>query len=524
MANHKSGQNKRTLKKSRKKSVNKSTTEQRASKTQVGTAGIEFIRRQVAMAMPVELSPRYILHTVREMLLDDAVSSCITTGNNMIERSFSNYTIKYNKNSEASIKAKDFLQWNLDNLADGQTMTNLARNANEFKVDGYAPFVKSFERGFDEWATTPEGKPLWKLEKLKYIHPMTLDKTRPFYIPEGGHKVTELRQSPQAFIGSDDWNFAQGKAGTKGYISIPWQKVVMMTYSATQSQPTGQSPFIGAYTAWREKKLLEEYTLVGVTKDLAGMPMLRLPHSILEEAANDPNSASGRMVTQLTTDIANLHAGDQAAMTLPSDTINEAGGSGAHKYSLEFLGVSGSGKSFDLVALVEQRKKAIYNVFSAASLISQESSGGYNQMDGQLTIHSYAIEKDISVISEAWNNNIIPQIFRLNEWKLSKEDMPVLVAGAISEVSADEFGKLMQRLAAVGLIPKTHQVVNEVLEKAGFMYRVPEDTSQEDLERMLMGMEMQSKAGEGMQTGMSNGTGKSSGKSGDSSTSNTENA
>lgn len=183
------------------------------------------------------------------------------------------------------------------------------------------------------------------------------------------------------------------------------------------------------------------------------------------------------------------------------------------------------GKSFDLVALVEQRKKAIYNVFSAASLISQESSGGYNQMDGQLTIHSYAIEKDISVIAEAWNNNIIPQIFRLNEWKLSKEDMPVLVAGAISEVSADEFGKLMQRLSAVGLIPKTVHVVNEVLEKAGFMYRVPEDTSQEELERMLTGMEIQSKSGQGMASGLNAGTGTKVGTTGaDNSVSNTENA
>jgi hypothetical protein len=340
--NKRGGRNSSKLNKSKKSVTTKSTREQRASKTQVGTAGIEFIKRQVALAAPVELSPRYILHTVREMMLDDAVSSCITTGNNMIERSFSNYTIKYNKNSEASKKARDFLQWNLDNLADGQTMTNLARNANEFKLDGYAPFVKSFERGYDEWENTPDGKPLWKLEKLKYIHPMTLDRVKPFYVPDGGHQITELRQSPQAFVGTDDWQFASKSTGGKPYISIPWAKVVMMTYSSTQSQPMGQSPFIGAYTAWREKKLLEEYTLIGVTKDLAGMPLLRLPANILEDAAKDPSSAAGVMVDQLTTGIANLHAGDQAAMTLPSDTINEAGGSGNQKYSLEFLGISGS--------------------------------------------------------------------------------------------------------------------------------------------------------------------------------------
>lgn len=180
------------------------------------------------------------------------------------------------------------------------------------------------------------------------------------------------------------------------------------------------------------------------------------------------------------------------------------------------------GKSFDLVALVEQRKKAIYNVFSAASLIAAESSGGYNQMDGQLTIHSYAIEKDLAVITEAWNNNIIPQIFRLNEWKLSEEDMPVLVAGSISDISADEFGKLMQRLTAVGLVPKTTEVINEVLEKAGFMYRVPEDTPVEELERMLSGLEIQSRSGDGMTSGLSNSTSNSTPS--DTSVGNSENA
>lgn len=182
------------------------------------------------------------------------------------------------------------------------------------------------------------------------------------------------------------------------------------------------------------------------------------------------------------------------------------------------------GKSFDLVALVEQRKKAIYNVFSAASLIAQESSGGYNQMDGQLTIHSYAIEKDLAVISEAWNKNIIPQIFRLNEWKLSKEDMPVIEAGPISDISADEFGKLMQRLTAVGLVPKNVEIVNEVLAKAGFMYRLPEDTPQDELERLLTGMPIDSRSGDGMTSGMPNGVGNSVGGGGDTSAGNPENA
>jgi hypothetical protein len=205
-------------------------------------------------------------------------------------------------------------------------------------------------------------------------------------------------------------------------------------------------------------------------------------------------------------------------MIMPSDTFNEAG-SGAKEFEIKFLGVEGAGgKAFDLEKLVEQRRKFIYSTFGASNLISNDSSGGYNQLEGQTNLHYHFIERDISVIEESWNMNLIPQLFRLNEWNLSFKEMPKLRAGAMSPASIDELGKWAQRLGATGLFPKTVESVNELLEKSGFNYRVPPNTTKEELNELLG--EMTTKSGAGLKEGLPAGVGMATGNGSDTNSNN----
>lgn len=495
-----------------------STTEQRASKASKGTVAIEMVKQVVEVLKPYELSRSQRLRTFQLMLLDDAVSSAFQANSVFIEKAFSNFTIEFDNNSDSSTLAKDFLEWNLANL-EGQTIRSIARSAAEFKRDGLAPFEKVFERSYGEWETTPTGLKSWKLKKLNYIHPLTLHTSEPFKIVDGGRRIESMQQVQGAF--KDSGGATSNLAGmTSGYLTIPIEKLVLMTYSSTDAQPFGTSPFESCYTAWREKVLLQDLTTVGVSKDLSGTPILTLPANLLNDAATDPSSAAGVMVAQLKESMANLHAGDQASMILPSDTFSETG-NGAREFDIRFLGVDGTGKQFDLEALVEQRKKAIYNVFGAANLIAADSSGGYNQLEGQTNLHNHFIERDIAVIEEAWNKDIIPQLFRLNEWDITEKELPKLRAGELTPISLEEFSKMIQRIGAVGFLPKTVEVVNEILAKTGFKYRLPADTTKEELDAILS--DMTSRSGDGMSQGMNNGTGDSKGSSGNSSDTNSDN-
>jgi len=176
------------------------------------------------------------------------------------------------------------------------------------------------------------------------------------------------------------------------------------------------------------------------------------------------------------------------------------------------------------VALIEQRKRAIYNAFGAGNLIAGDGAGGsYNMLEGMNSIHSFYIERDIAVIEEALNTDINPQLFRLNGWELSPEDMPKVKAGDIEPISIDEFGKMLQRVAAVGLAPsRDPKFLNEIYSKLGLNYRFDKDATPESIQQFMS--DNTSRASEGMQDSLPNGTGSSTATGGDRSVGNKESA
>ena len=48
---------------------------------------------------------------------------------------------------------------------------------------------------------------------------------------------------------------------------------MLMGYNVTDDRPMGSSPLRGAFSAWREKSLIQSLEVVGTSKDLAGTPV-----------------------------------------------------------------------------------------------------------------------------------------------------------------------------------------------------------------------------------------------------------
>lgn len=308
------------------------TRETRQSKKSVATPAIETIKQIVNILRPLELSQANRLRTYQCMLLDDAVGNAFAANCILVEKAFSNYEITYNQHSTQSKEAADFLKYCYSNMR-GQTLRSFARSASEFKRDGLAPFEKTYRKGMGKWVD------YWTIDKLLYIHPLSLQQTTPFTIGNGGRDIIEMRQNLNAFRNTSDI-FDYEMHVARGYVSIPRNKLALITYSGTDAQPFGVSAFDTCYTAWREKILLQECTLVGVTKDFSGTPILYLPEDILSKAAADASSPEGLMVEQLKTNMANMHTGEQNYTILPSDTQSESG-NGMRSFDLKFLGVDG---------------------------------------------------------------------------------------------------------------------------------------------------------------------------------------
>lgn len=497
------------------KRSNKSTRGQRRSVVMDSTKAMGYVKKIVDLLKPWELSRSQRFKTYWQMLGDDAVWSSVSARIVAIETSQSKSTLKYDKNSDRSKELRDFIAWNIHNMS--RTTRAIGRDASEMVYNGVAPFeiVTQLQK-----EGVYEG--LFTLKDVSYIDPITLDTTQPYQTAKDGRVITNLRQMSSAFVDttSGDSSFSRVRSTYKdsGIVDIDYRKVCMASYSASDSRPFGTSDLDAAYTPWREKVLIQDYLLMGIQKDLAGTPVLRVPQQLFDEA-KDPNSDAAKTLQGLQEHMTNLHAGDQTFVILPSDTFSD-NGAGNQLYDINFKGVDGTSKMFNLVEIIEQKKKAIYNVLGTQSLLTGENGGGsYNLLEGQAGQQAHLAERDNIIIDEMWNNKIIPMILNLNGFNDElPTDIPKYCHGEVQPLSLDEYGKFINRTAR--LLPATPDVGNALLSRMGVDYRLPEGLTPEEYREMLFDFAEPSKVGSGEG---SSGTGDSQ-QGGGSSDNNSENA
>ena len=490
-----------------------STREQRASKRKMSTAGLQYIREQIEYLKPYELSCTQRLNTYAYMMFDPDVSTPFNKTKEMVEESFSTYHIDYNKNSADSKAAADFMRYCIEIMFNQYTTPrSVAGHAYSYAMNKLAIAEKEFEK-------IPSGKyqGMYALSGLFPIGLSTLDQVNPFKIASGGDRIEYARQRTSAFKNNLDTAVSDIPQTKDGFRHIQANKLAMFTDSSNPINPFGISIFDHIYEEWRFKKMVKDILLTGVAKDLVGTPIFYVPSIVMEEAEADPQGWQADFLRDLDKQAAAMHNGDQSFIRLPSDP--HEGASSLREFEVKFLGVEGgAGKGFDLVSILEQSKKAIYNAFGAQNLLTGESGGGsYNLIEGQNSNHAFTVKRNVTIIEEVWNKDIWPQLFRLNEWNLEPQDIPKFKAGQVDPVSMDELGKFMQRTVTSGIFPITPASVNWFLSQSGIPYQFQEDATLEEMMKVMPAMSSAASKGDG-----TSGTGDSQNASGgDNNTENT---
>lgn len=487
--------------------------------SEIGSGALSQIMAESQSMMVEELRWPQLIATVETMKCDSTVATALDTKYVFITKAFNDFKILYNVKSEDSKKAAELIEYSLRNLANQQTLRDIARSAATFNEYGFSLFEKVYRR-------EKEGKyaGMLLIDKIAFRPQASLSRSEPFVFDKNSRTLTGIYQSPNAFLNTQNARWAGPLAAmpSKGFnepeIFIPAKKLMLMTLSGTESNPAGVSPMIGCYRSFREKVLIENLEVVGCSKDLGGVLELKIPSNILNKASIDPNSMEGRMVADLMLDAANAHSGEQSFFILPSDRDR----SGKELYSMTLKGVDGMGKQYSTKDLIDARKKAILDRFGAGFInLGNDNVGSFSLSESKQSIHGHFVQRDIDIITEAFNKDLIPQLLALNGIILEDDDMPKLKPGLIEEVDMESFSKFVQRIGAVGYLPKTPAVINKILEVGGFDERFDEDMDQEELMKLL-GQDI-SRAGDGMAAGSTgNGTSKIS-STRDNSISNMEN-
>lgn len=483
--------------------VTKATSENLAASrlrmSEMGTIALSKIQVDSERMKAEETRWPQLIGTVESMKQDATVSAGLQAIYTYVEKVFKNFKVVPGKSEEAK-KAAEFIDYCLRNM-EGQTLRKFARDAATFNEYGFSVFEKVYTPiKSGEYA----GK--FKVKTLAFRPQGSLDRSSPLVYSSDGSEVIGIKQSLSAFQNYNNTSFGYIPStwvSQTGDVVIPINKVMLMTTGGTSSQALGTSPLVGCYRAWREKVLIENLEVVGTTKDMGGVIELKIPSQILNKAALDPSSPEAEMVQGLMTDAANAHTGEQSFFMLPSDMKDSA-----PQYSMTLKGIDGNGKQYSTQELISSRKKAILDALGAGFLnVGNDGQGSFNLSEAKQSLLNSVVERINEIILESLNENLIPQLLALNDIRLKEIDMPTVKAGDIVDVDMESFSKAVQRMGAVGYLPKTPAVINKILEVLGIDEEVDENMSMEDLASMLG--ENTSRSGDGMSEGSSgNGTSK----------------
>lgn len=160
--------------------------------------------------------------------------------------------------------------------------------------------------------------------------------------------------------------------------------------------------------------------------------------------------------------VRNIHLNQQAGLVLPHqvDDLTKQ-----PLYKFELLKNEG-GKAYDTSGIKQYYSNAILTALSADILVmGQGSTGSYALGSIKGTLSAIAIEAKLKEICNVINLQLIPMIGRMNGWDMTR--LPYIEVDDLEAVSLEEVSKFVQRVGSIGLLPRTHAVVNRMLTLIG---------------------------------------------------------
>lgn len=297
-------------------------------------------------------------------------------------------------------------------------------------------------------------------------------------------------------------------ANENGSIRISRDKFMLFTADSTRGNPQGNSILKGVYHSWRQMTILKDSEILAITKETAGIPVIRIPAKYMADDASDEDKAVYRACLTILNDLSN---GTSKGIVFPS-VINEF--TKKDEFAVELLdrqGTNFTGIDTTLRRYVDE----ILSTLAVDILKSGTNTGSFALADGDTNVLALAMSHRLNEIAAVLNHDLIPQVFKLNGF--TDTELPKFKYSDISKQSLDELGKFIQRTASVGLCEVTRNMLNKVNDAIG----IPLEPDDKPVNKGELAMAT-SNAGEGMQT-PGEGTAKQPGAK-DPSTQNSENA
>lgn len=441
--------------------------------TEVGVPFLKGVGGWVESESRRELSGRKKFQTYDRMRQDSSVNTAISAAEVSLIKQLANLKFVTRSKNQA---AKDFcayLNWNFKNLKDN-TWFDSCTNIISYLQYGFSWLEKVYE------LNTSSSFPQYKY-KLKKLAPRSQTSIEKWEFDSANRQVVGLYQYPPYQLNNGILNLNPLYQSTTETKMLPREKFILFSWDSKNNDPTGTSPLNACYKAWKEKILIESYEVTDVAKSLGGLMCLRLPVEHMNKAASDPESDEAKTLKIMMDQAANMSKGDQTFTVLGSDVQGE-NGNGAYVYDIQILSADSTTKGVTTAELINERKKAILDTFAAGFMnIGNDATGSHSLADSKTSTHAFFMERHILHCASVLQNDLVPQLMKLNGVFLKEDDVPKLVLGHSEEVDPEGYSKAAQRLTSTGVLPLEKYLILDLLDKCGINTESLQDMPEDEL-------------------------------------------
>lgn len=258
-------------------------------------------------------------------------------------------------------------------------------------------------------------------------------------------------------------------------IPLPIQRSLLFRIGTHKGSPEGKSLLRNAYRPWFYKKRLEEIEAIGIERDLAGMPMVKVPAAMLRARAGTDQH---KQVMEFKKMVKSIRRNEQEGFVFPAEYDQDTKQA---LYEFELLG-GGGGRAFNIDATIKRyEERMLMSVLADFILVGHQSVGSYAMHTDKTGIFRTSLNSITQMIAEVMNRHAIPRLFMANQWKPS--ELPKIVPSDVDAPDLAQLSQFMTSMSGLGMSwfpdPKMEQFVRQAA-------RLPElDDDEEERERQL---------------------------------------
>ncbi len=407
------------------RAINKADTPSSTLHLELGVSAPQRVAASLYDDWLPQLKGAKALKTWREMATNDATVSAILFAIDMLMREV-DWTVKPADESTQAQTMADFLSEQIEALA--HPLSDTVGEATTALPYGFSfhETVYSFDGGrvgWERFAHRPQETLLrWELD----------DKLR-----------------PTAFVQT----MPRGQV-----VPIPIEKGLLFRTDTTI--PSGTPILRGAFRSWMLKKRAEEHLMIGMSRNLQGMPMALIPSEIL--AAGEGNAkydAVKKLVTRVKRD-------EQMGILFPSD--RDANGELMYEFTL--VSPDGDPNFEQAVSVIRMFANDIATTVLAQFIgLGRDAAGSRALAEPLQNMFQTALGAILDILEDAFNRQPVATLFDLNP-SLSGP-RPRLVHGEVKNVDLGVFGDFLLKATQSGAVIFTGEeddpMLNQVLDMAG---------------------------------------------------------